>query len=185
MPWNSLHTAMSQDDTTNFWKSWRTIYNNNNSQFAPVVDGCSDKHAIAESFRKSFEANSEPNNRQRVDEINNEFSRCYKELSESHSSNCECNQYAITIELVIEAICSSKSGKCADESSLQAEHFHFAPINFLKRLTTLFSTMLNHKFMSNLAATKNAKFYNWYVTRAMIGRVLGQVQRIVTRFASV
>ena len=45
---------MATDDTTNFWKSWRSIYNKNCSQFPPVVAGFSDKKAIAEAFCIAF-----------------------------------------------------------------------------------------------------------------------------------
>ena len=59
--WNKLHDAMAEDDTTNFWNSWRTLYNNSSSQYAPVVNCCSEKQAIAKAFQQSFQANSVPN----------------------------------------------------------------------------------------------------------------------------
>ena len=60
--WNKIHTSMEKDDTNGFWNSWRSLYNKNKSHFAPVVDGCSSKESIAESFRRSFQENSKPNN---------------------------------------------------------------------------------------------------------------------------
>ena len=147
--WDKLHSAMASDDTTNFWKSWRSIYNKNCSQFPPVVDGCSDKKAIAEAFRLSFQSNSEPNNRNKVEDLNNEFSDRYKTFSEIHQNECNCKHYDITVESVIEAICSSKSGKCGDDDEINAEHFHYAPLNFILRLSQLFKSMLNHSFVPN------------------------------------
>ena len=40
-----------------------------------------------------------------------------------------------------------KCGKSADESSISAEHLHYAPLNFLIRLTRLFNLMLKHSFV--------------------------------------
>ena len=78
--WNSLHTAMQDDDQNSFWNSWRSIYNKNKSSFVPVVDGCSGKEAIAKAFRKSFQAYSEPNNRNKVEELNSRFSSRYSQV---------------------------------------------------------------------------------------------------------
>ena len=71
---------MADDDSNSFWNSWRTLYGKNNSNFATVVDGCSDKQSIAEAFRVSFEANSEPNNREKVGEIDKQFAEKYAEF---------------------------------------------------------------------------------------------------------
>ena len=147
--WDKLHSAMATDDTTYFWKSWRSIYNKNCSQFPPVVDGCSDKKAIAEAFRQSFQSNSEPNNSGKVKNLEDEFVNEYKIFNEIHLSECNCERYDITVESVIEAICSLKSGKCGDDEGINAEHFHNAPYNFILRLSKLFKAMLLHSFVPN------------------------------------
>ena len=87
--WNKLHSAMEQNDTSSFWNSWRSLYNKKNSHFPPVVDGCSSKETIAEAFKKSFEANSVPNNQCKVDELNARFSHQYCELEENHGAVCK------------------------------------------------------------------------------------------------
>ena len=73
--WNKIHMAMESEDTNQLWNSWHHLYNQSNDQFAPVVDGCSDKKDIAEAFRISFESNSVPNNVGKVNDINNVFLR--------------------------------------------------------------------------------------------------------------
>ena len=145
--WNKVHDAMANDDTNNFWNSWRTLYSKNNSHFATVVDGCSDKQSIAEAFRASFEANSEPNDRTKVQEIDNEFKERYAKFSKDHNSSCDCNKFRITVEMVIDAICTMKSGKCADEDGVHAEHFQNAPLNFIQRITKLLNLLLTHSFV--------------------------------------
>ena len=50
---------------------------------------------------------------------------------------------------VIDALGSMKVGKSMDESQISAEHLHFAPLNFLLRVTTLFNSMLGHAFVPN------------------------------------
>ena len=61
--WNRLHTVMVENETNDFWKSWKSLYGTNKSKPAPVINGCSSKASIAEEFIKSFKSNLEPNNR--------------------------------------------------------------------------------------------------------------------------
>ena len=145
--WNRLHVAMETNSTSNFWNSWRSLYSQNKSHFSPVVEGCSSKVAIAESFRNSFQSNSIPNNQTSVDSLNERFRATYADLYDNHSTNCQCHQYKISLENVIDAICGMKAGKCADEVGLQAEHFHHAPLNLIIELTNLFNSMMSHSFV--------------------------------------
>ena len=48
---------------------------------------------------------------------------------------------------IIDALSAMKAGKCADEDCISAEHLHYAPLNFLIRLTALFNLMLRHSFV--------------------------------------
>ena len=145
--WNDLHSAMECDDTNSFWNSWRVIYNNKSDQFAPVVDGCSSKSAIATAFSKSFQSNCEPNNKKDVDDLDKHFSERYVEFNANHESSCNCSQYEVSVELLLDIVCSLKNGKCADEDGIHAEHFKYAPYNFLSRLTKLINSMLAHSFV--------------------------------------
>ena len=77
---------MESCDTLNFWKSWKTLYSKNRSNVAPMVNGCTSKEAIAETFRTCFQRNSELNNSAKVDNINKNFSEKYAEYSQSHAS---------------------------------------------------------------------------------------------------
>ena len=95
---------MERDDTYNFWNSWKMIYNNNVSHFAPVVDDCSSKDAIATAFSHSFKANSEPNNRENVENLNTRFTDEYKSFESTHDSNCNCSQYIVTLESLIDVV---------------------------------------------------------------------------------
>ena len=109
-----------------------------------MVDGCTSKEAIAETFRTCFQRNSEPNNSAKVEELNTKFSEKYAEYSQSHASNCTCHNYRITTNEVIDAICGMKTGKCADEAGIRAEHFHNAPVSLIRRLALLYNLMLKH-----------------------------------------
>ena len=99
--WNKINIAMGQENTSYFWTSWRSIYNKNDSKCAPVVDGCTDKAAIAEAFRRSFQANSVPDNKEKVDHLHHHFAEHYKDMEANHPSNCSCTNYSIKIEIVI------------------------------------------------------------------------------------
>ena len=145
--WDRLHSDLSQKDTNSFWKSWKTIYNKNKSHLAPVVNGCSSKQAIANSFQDSFQKNFTPNNQAQVDNLNDRFSQAYQDYREKHATACDCNSFRITLSDTIDALGAMKGGKCADESGISAEHLHFAPLNLLIRLTLLFNSMLKHAFV--------------------------------------
>ena len=145
--WNRLHVAMEKNETSDFWNSWRTLYNKKKSPFAPVVDGCSSKEGIASAFKDSFQKNSEPNNNEKVAELNAKFESQYREFSESHSSSCNCSDYSISYQNVFDALFSLKNGKCADNDGLNAEHLQFAPAALMARLTGLFNLMLKHSFV--------------------------------------
>ena len=119
----------------------------NKSDFSPVVDGCTSKPAIADSFKKAFMRNSTPNNLSKVNEINDRFKKEYDEFCVKHGASCDCSDFKISLEVVIDAICGMQSGKCADEEGLSAKHFHNAPITLLRRLTSLFNRMLVHAFI--------------------------------------
>ena len=145
--WDRLHSAMEHNETNDFWNSWRNLYSQKNSQFSPVVEGCSSKENIADAFKKSFEGNSVPNKRERVEHLNSTFSVKYREYQIDHEKNCNCDRSKISLENVVEAICALKSDKCGDEEGLNAEHLQYAPLNLLMRITTLFNDMMSHSFV--------------------------------------
>ena len=90
--WNNLHTTLESCDTNDFWRSWKTLYSQKSNGFSPVVDGCTSKPAIAESFRKAFKRNSEPNNQSKVDDLNAAFKTQYAEYNTTHDQSCNCRQ---------------------------------------------------------------------------------------------
>ena len=138
---------MEDCDTHKFWHYWKSLYNKNSSGFSPLVDGCTFKPAIANSFKQAFMKNCQPNNASKVNDLNERFSRKYDEFCSNHESSCNCNDYRISLNHVIDATCEMKAGKCADENGLTAEHFHNAPLSLLTRLTSLFNMMLVHAFV--------------------------------------
>ena len=145
--WNRLHSGMVSQDTDQFWKWWRSVYSKNKSQFPPVVDGHSSKEGISNAFKEAFQKNSKPNNQAKVDELNDKFTEKYTQFSATHAQNCECADYCITLDMVIDAICGMKQGKSPDDDGLYAEHFQNAPLILLIRLTSLFNFMLSHAFV--------------------------------------
>ena len=145
--WDRLHSTMKGNDTNGFWNSWRRLYNKNNSQVSPMVEGCSSKENIAEAFKKSFEGNSVPNNQERVKLLDSTFSDRYKQFQSEHKNDCKCNKYKISLENVVEAICSLKGDKCSDEDGLNAEHLQNAPANLLIVITALFNRMMSHSMV--------------------------------------
>ena len=81
--------------------------------------------------------------------MNRQFSECYKKFNHSHSLGCNCSQYKIDMELLIDTVCSLKSGKCSDDDGINAEHIQHAPFNFLQRLLSLLNGMLRHSCVPN------------------------------------
>ena len=146
---DKMHSAMCDRDTNAFWRSWKSLYNKNSNDLAPIVNGCSSKADIAECFKNAFQQNSVPNNRKNVDELNNQFEIEYDLYLTAHNASCDCKQNYINPLNVIDALCSMKAGKSMDESQISAEHFHFAPLNFLLRVSSLFNMMLQHSFVPN------------------------------------
>ena len=145
--WNRLHTAMETNNTDSFWKHWRSIYGKNKSQFSPVVDGQSTKEGIANVFKEAFHKNSQPNNQDKVDDLNNRFNQNYAQYSANHANNCDCSEYCVTLDMMIDAICGMTPGKSSDDDGLHAEHFQNAPLVLIIKLTSLFNFMLSHAFV--------------------------------------
>ena len=145
--WDRLHSALAENETDTFWKSWRKIYNRNKSHLPPVVEGCSSGNDIANCFKNSFEKNSTPNNKENVEKLNQRFASRYAAYVGSHNDACDCKAVYITPLNVIDALLNMKVGKSADEESISAEHFHNAPLSMIQRLATLFNAMLNHSFV--------------------------------------
>ena len=145
--WNQLHDALETCDTNRFWRSWKNLYQKKNDGFAPVVNGCTSKDAIAESFKKAFQRNCEPNSPSRVADLNAQLQEKYHNFSNCHLDACDCQAYEISVANVIDAISGLKLGKCADADDLSAEHFLNAPFSIIQRLTNLFNCMLIHSFV--------------------------------------
>ena len=149
--WNRLHVAMEAEDTNSFWKWWRSVYskNKNKSQFAPVVDGQSSAEGIAGAFQAAFENNGKPNNQAKVDSLNAQFRDKYHHFCQNHSSSCDCENYNITLDNIIDAICGMKQGKSPDDDGIHAEHFQNGPLILFIKLTSLFNFMLSHAYVPN------------------------------------
>ena len=145
--WDRLHSSLAEEDTDSFWKAWRKLYNKNKSHLAPVVNGCSDKADIANTFKESFSKNAQPNNKENVEKLNSKFAEKYSSYVANHDKACNCNSFCITPLNVIDAISSMKPGKCADAVGISAEHFQHAPLNMIIRLASLFNLMLKHAFV--------------------------------------
>ena len=145
--WDRLHSSLAEKDTSSFWQSWKGLYNKNKSHLAPVVNGCSSKQAIANSFKDNFQKNCQPNNAEKVASLNTHFNELYENYKSNHHSMCNCGTINLTLNNVFDGLSAMKSGKCADDHGISAEHFQYAPFNFLVRLTSLFNLMLMHAFV--------------------------------------
>ena len=145
--WNRMHLAMADKDTNSFWKSWRSVYNKNKSDLAPVVNGCSNRKDIAETFKSNFCKNSVPNSKENVKKLDDRFQTEYESFAANHSANCDCKESYLTTLSVIDGLIAMKGGKSFDESGISVEHLHFAPLSLLVRLTNLFNMMLKHAFV--------------------------------------
>ena len=141
--WNKLHQTFVSKNTTEFWKSWKRLYNKNKSGLHSVVNGVTGKAEIAESFKGHFVKVLQPNNQQRVDQLNKEFQQAYSDAKESHS-NCDCSSYSFTLQNILDATFRMKKGKTVDDHKINAEHFFDAPLTLFDRLQTLFNKMLTH-----------------------------------------
>ena len=135
---------MTEKETNSFWKSWKQLYNNNKSHLSPVVNGCSSKKGIADTFKDCFQKNSSPNN---PDRLNSRFSESYAAYVRSHDESCDCKSVYITPLTVIDALLGMRPGKSADEEYLSAEHLLNAPLVMITRLSLVFDNMLHHAFV--------------------------------------
>ena len=149
-PFCVIHSTMVTKDTQSFWKTWKTIYNKKNGHVASVVEGNSSHEGIANVFKEAFKKNSTPNNASKVDELNTKFQSKYTEFCDSHTHNCDCNEFSFSLEDTVDAVFSMKRGKCADDDEIYAEHFIHAPLILFIKLTSLFNFMINHSFVPNL-----------------------------------
>ena len=146
--WNRLHTAMETQDSSSFWKWWRSVYTKNKRQSAPVIDGQSTAEGIAGAFQTAFEKNGKPNNQAKVDSLNAQFYEKYEAFCQSHT-NCDCAHYNFTLEIMTDALYGMRQGKSPDNDGIHAEHFQNGPMILLIRLTSLFNVMLSHGFVPN------------------------------------
>ena len=146
--WNKLHGTLTRKKTIDFWKEWKHLYSKNNSGLHTVVNGVSAKEEIADSFKGHFVKISKPNNRERVESLNESFRTKYDETCNSHS-NCTCSSHEISLSTVLDACFSMKKGKCSDDNNISAEHYFNAPLILFDRLQHLFSKMLLHGFVPN------------------------------------
>ena len=140
--------ALSFKKTRDFWKAWKQLYNKNNPGLHTVVNGVSAKEEIANSFKGHFVKISQPNNRQRVENLNESFRKKYDETCSSHS-NCTCSSHHISLSTVLDACFSLKKGKSSDDALISAEHFFNAPLSLFDRLQHLFNQMLLHGVVPN------------------------------------
>ena len=69
--------------------------------------------------------------------------RKYQETVSYHS-NCSCSSHYVTLNNVIDAVCSMKKEKCADDRLIHEEHFFYAPLTLFHRLHHLFNGMIMH-----------------------------------------
>ena len=144
--WNRLHSTLLSKSTTEFWKQWKQLYNKNQSDLHPVVNGVTSKSEIADSFKSHFVKVSLPNDQQQVDHLEQNFRVQHQAAISSHT-NCDCASHHISLKDVIDAVFSMKKGKCCDDSAIHAEHIFNAPMQLLRRLECLFNGMLLHGFV--------------------------------------
>ena len=85
------------------------MYNKNKSQLAPVVNGCSSKQSLDNSFQDSFQKNCSANNSVKVEKLNERFSHAYEEYGTKHTTSCNCNSFRITLSNTIDALAAMKA----------------------------------------------------------------------------
>ena len=144
--WDKMHNCFLSKGTTQFWKSWKQLYNKGQSDLHTVVNGVTSKKEIANSFKTHFTDVSKPNSQSRVDELKSAFDEKYREATSNHI-NCSCSSYRVSVDDVIDATFSMQKGKCSDDSLIHAEHFFNAPLRLFERLQCLFNSMLMHEFV--------------------------------------
>ena len=145
--WDRLHEELTERDTTSFWNSWRRIYNKNKNQVPTVVNGINSKDGISNAFMHHFSRNSSPNNPDNVKKLDEKFTDAYQSFTTRHNESCDCKSNYISVVNVIDALICMKRGKSADADNISAEHLHNAPLNMIKRMTSLFNMMLRHSFV--------------------------------------
>ena len=122
------------------------MYNQNGSDLHSVVTGVTSKVEIAESFKNHFVKVSMPNSQNRVNQLNHEFLNEFSNATGSHTE-CNCSNYHVSLENVLDATFKLKKGKCADDTLICTKHFFNAPLALFDRLQCLFNKMLLHGFV--------------------------------------
>ena len=90
---------------------------------------------------------SQPNDPEKVRQLNEEFILEYRDYKANHISNCDCHSYNVTLPTVVDSIFSMKKGKSCDDDGLLAEHFLNAPFTMFQRIQGLMNSMLLHSFV--------------------------------------
>ena len=133
---NDLHAALSNKDGKEFWKCWRSKFEQTTKY--EQIDGCVNKAEIAEKFAKQFSSACSSANTQRAAELKIE----YAQKRAVYYGTPLVAEDKIDVELVDEIISDLRRGKASGLDSLTAEHLQHSHPIVRSILSRLFNAMI-------------------------------------------
>ena len=135
---NDLHEALLRKKGQDFWKVWKSKFDNKNAiSHIAQVDGVTDSAVIALNFVNYFQSNCKPFNSVRSAELKLQYDTVRAEYCGSPVT--ESQQF--DVELIGSLISSMKNGKAAGLDGLSCEHIKFSHpivVSILSKLFNLF-----------------------------------------------
>ena len=117
---NDLHEALLEKAATDFWKCWRSKFEDKNATTCNV-NGLADESSIAAKFAEHFANVSRGNSEANCSKLKEE----YTDVRQTYIGETYLVDYYFDVELVDKIISSLKKGKTAGLDGLTAEHLQF------------------------------------------------------------
>ena len=138
---NDLHEALERKSGCDFWRTWKSKFDNNSSRRV-FVNGLSDNKTVAALFADHFRKVCAPHS----DRRNEELRSVYVDMRQSYEGDvfdCDTNG-PFDVQLLSEMIAKMKRGKAAGFDELSAEHLKYCHPVVVILLCKLFNFYLSN-----------------------------------------
>jgi hypothetical protein len=137
-----LHDALLQKSGQEFWKVWKSKFENKSAGIAQV-DGIADSGIIVNNFAKHFEATCTPFSEARNDELKAQ----YFDRRASYYGNPMADNELFDVELLSHLVVDMKKGKAAGLDGLCSEHLKFSHPVTICILAKLFNLFIKYSYI--------------------------------------
>ena len=135
---NDLHDALMSKTRNNFWKCWKSKFDNNRRR-RNVIDGLADDGQIAEAFADFFCRTCSSSNENQ----NSRLHGIYKFKRQNYVGDVLLDEHMIDVQLVESACSNMKRGKAAGLDELTLEHLLNSHPVLLAILAKFFNLIIN------------------------------------------